>query len=175
MSLSIRNIEHFRQMYQNMFAELKYFACRYMPDETEAEDVVQDVWIKVWELKKEFDSEAAFKAYIYRAIHNASMLRRRNQPSIVDIGAVDMDGYTMDDSAVDNIIEAEVYAAINNAFNHLTPAARRVYAASLEGKTQKEIAAEFGISVNTVKKHINNANHEMRNKLRTLRMILLLI
>ena len=37
---------------------------------------------------------------------------------------------------------------------------------SLSGKTQREIAEEFHITINTVKKHINNANHQLRRRLK---------
>lgn len=71
------------------------------------------------------------------------------------------------------MIESELYQAINRVFDELSDSCRRVYAASLEGKSQKEIAEEFRISVNTVKKHINNANHYMKERLKRLLLFFL--
>ena len=64
------------------------------------------------------------------------------------------------------IIESEVYHAINKVFDELPDSCRKVYAASLSGKSQKEISEEFSISINTVKKHINNANRYMKSRLK---------
>jgi len=55
----------------------------------------------------------------------------------------------------------------------LPDASRRVYAACLNGKSYKEIAEEFNISINTVKKHINNANHYMRKRLKDFLLFIL--
>lgn len=64
------------------------------------------------------------------------------------------------------MIEAEVYSMVNTAFDELSDVCRQVYAASLSGKSQREIAEEFHITINTVKKHINNANHYLRRRLK---------
>lgn len=64
------------------------------------------------------------------------------------------------------MIQAEVYDMVNTAFDNLPDTCRKAYAASLAGKTQREIAEEFQITINTVKKHINNANHYLRKRMK---------
>ena len=77
-----------------------------------------------------------------------------------------LSGEPLEDDISTRIIEAEVYQMVNDAFEELSTPCRRVYSASLEGKSQKEIAAQYDITINTVKKHINNANHYLRDRLR---------
>lgn len=72
------------------------------------------------------------------------------------------------------MVESEIYAMINQAFSELSDAARRVYVESLKGKSQKEIAEELNISVNTVKKHIYNANQYLRKRLEHLFLLILI-
>ena len=59
-------------------------------------------------------------------------------------------------------------------FNELPPACREVYRLSLEGKKHEEIAEILQITVNTVKKHKNNANHYMRERLKHILSLLVL-
>ena len=67
---------------------------------------------------------------------------------------------------LENIIESEVFQMIQTVFNELTPACKEVYQLSLQGKSHEEISRLLNISVNTVKKHKNNANHYMRQRLK---------
>ena len=73
-----------------------------------------------------------------------------------------------EEAFVNRIIEAEIYALINEVFEELPMATRRVYQKSLEGKTHREIAEELNIAINTIKKHKNNANHYLRIRLEKL-------
>ncbi|WP_455968255.1 RNA polymerase sigma factor [Butyricimonas virosa] len=60
-------------------------------------------------------------------------------------------------------------------FNELSPSCREVYQLSLHGKSHEEISQLLDISVNTVKKHKNNANHYMRARLKHVLSFLLYI
>ena len=66
---------------------------------------------------------------------------------------------------LENILESEVFLLVQSVFDELSPACREVYQLSLNGKSHEEIAQLMNISINTVKKHKNNANHYMRERL----------
>ena len=82
-----------------------------------------------------------------------------------------MEGFEVEEaeeSFVYQMIEAEIYALINDIFEELPEACRNVYAKSLEGKSHKEIAEELNIAVTTIKKHKTNANNYLRERLKHL-------
>ena len=62
-----------------------------------------------------------------------------------------------------------------NIFDELPPACKEVYQLSLEGKKHEEIAKQLHISINTVKKYKNNANHYMRNRIKDFNLFLLFL
>ena len=70
-----------------------------------------------------------------------------------------------EESFVTKVMEAEVYALINEIFEELPDACKKVYSRSLEGKSHQEISEELHIAINTIKRHKNNANHYLRERL----------
>ena len=151
---------------------------QYLPDEDAVLDLMQDLWLKIWERKETRIKETAFRSYLYQALYR-SILNYMKHDAIVKEYAEkspdDREEQEKAQEATHRIIEAEIYQALNRVFDELPDACRRVYAASLEGKSQKEIAEEFSISINTVKKHINNANHYMKGRLKDFWEFLLLL
>ena len=112
---------------------------RYVGDEELACDLLQDIFIKLWEKGDKFEDELQLKAYLYRVVRNhcLTFLRDKQRQDRR------MEGF-----------EAE--------------ACRNVYAKSLEGKSHKEIAEELNIAVTTIKKHKTNANNYLRERLKHL-------
>ena len=79
---------------------------------------------------------------------------------------------TEEKSFLDNMLESEIFQALRTVFNELPPACKEVYLLSLQGKSHEEISLQMNITINTVKKHKNNANHYMRERLKYLLSIL---
>ena len=176
--IDLTDIYIFQQQYNENFRRLKYFGMQYLPDEDAVLDLMQDLWLKIWERKETRIKETAFRSYLYQALYR-SILNYMKHDAIVKEYAEkspdDREEQEKAQEATHRIIEAEIYQALNRVFDELPDACRRVYAASLEGKSQKEIAEEFSISINTVKKHINNANHYMKGRLKDFWEFLLLL
>lgn len=162
-----------RYLYDKYVASLRYFASRYLEDDAQIEDVVQDAFLQLWEKRQHFPNENAVKAYLYKAVRSLAIdaIRHRH---IIDRHH-DQVVYEAEKQEffLENILESEVFLLVQSVFNELSPACRQVYQLSLEGKSHEEIASLLNISVNTVKKHKNNANHYMRERLRHLLSILL--
>lgn len=165
--LDLTDVSVFQQQYNHYFSQLKYFGMHYLPDEDAVSDLIQDLWLKIWENKTMHISEEAFKHYLFQSLYNA-VLNYMKHDSVVQAYAAkkQQEGEGMEEEIVCKMIEAEVYHSVNQVFEELPDACRAVYAASLDGKSQKEIAEEFSITINTVKKHINNANHYMRRRMK---------
>lgn len=88
-----------------------------------------------------------------------------------------MEGFEVEDteeSFVYQMIEAEIYALINDIFEELPDACKNVYVKSLEGKSHKEIAEELHIAITTIKKHKTNANNYLRKRLKDLLFLVML-
>ena len=165
----------FRVLYDRYVIALRYFAAKYVTDEDVIEDVVQDAFVALWEKRMEFRVENAVKAYLYKAVrHDCLNLLRHRQVENKYAERMIREG---DDSEsfLDQILESEIFQALLSVFDELSPACKEVYQMSLDGNSHEEIARKLNISVNTVKKHKNNANHYMKERLKNVLSILLWI
>ena len=156
----------FRYLYNKYAATLRYFSAKYLDNDDTIEDVIQDAFVNLWEKRDECTSENAIKAYLYKTVRSLSVdvIRRKD---IVNRYAKKIIMEEDDrEFFLENIIESEVFQMIQTVFNELTPACKEVYQLSLQGKSHEEISRLLNISVNTVKKHKNNANHYMRQRLK---------
>lgn len=173
--LSKDNDKVFRYLYNKYAATLRYFAAKYIDDDATIEDVIQDAFLNLWEKRGEFKTENTIKAYLYKIVRSFSVdtIRRRNianrHAEQIFLEKDDQEFF------LENIVESEVFQMIQIVFNELSPACREVYQLSLNGKSHEEISQLLDISINTVKKHKNNANHYMREKLKHVLLFLISI
>lgn len=156
----------FRYLYDKYASTLRYFSAKYVDDDATIEDVVQDAFLNLWEKRNEFKTESTIKAYLYKIVRSFSVdtIRRRNianrYAEKIVLEKEDQEFF------LENIVESEVFQMIQTVFNELPPSCREVYELSLHGKSHEEISQLLDISINTVKKHKNNANHYMRERLK---------
>lgn len=165
--INLSDINVFQQQYKQNFRSLKYFGMQYLPNEEVVSDLIQDIWLKIWERRENHISEAAFKHYLFQSLYRSILNYIKHDKIVKEYSETTLNnGEVIEQEITYKIIESEIYQAVNQVFEELPASCRRVYAASLNGKSQKEIAEEFYISINTVKKHINNANHYMKKRLK---------
>lgn len=141
-------------------------AKRLLKNEDEAEDVVQEIFLWIWEHRDTIDVSQGIQAWLMGAVRNktASLVRqqiarRRREKDYVDL----RHQFVPESSSIET---EELRVQIDIAINDISPAARQAFILSyLEDKTQKEIAAEMGIKVQSVKNHIHRAVTQLRKKL----------
>ena len=65
--------DSFEQVFRTHFKSLHSYACTIMRDPVAAEEVVQTIFVKLWEKKEELEIRENVAVYLYRAVHNASL------------------------------------------------------------------------------------------------------
>lgn len=170
-TIDLSSAKQFKAGYEQYFTALKYFAMHYLENEEAVLDLLQDFFIKLWEKGEVYQNEEAFKAYLYRGVRNSCLnylrCKKRREKR--------MEGYEKEDyekDFVSRVIEAEVFSLINEVFEELPEACKRVYRMSLEGKSHREIADELHIAINTIKRHKNHANRYIRERLEKLLVLM---
>lgn len=147
----------FDAIYNRYCHKLHGFVLRYLKQEQDAEGIVQEVFIKIWEARAKIDVYASFESFLFTIAYNSTMsvLRKRvcdNQSRAY------LKSLQQSDSA-ENIIDEIVYEELNlkvqTLLKQLTPRQREIYILSREeGLIHKEIAQKLNISENTVKNHL---------------------
>jgi|SRR5690606_16075615 len=128
------------------------FALRFVRDKEIAEEIVQDVFHKVWMRKESFKDVNALKAFLYISTKNAAY----NEISKIQNRYKHQEEYAKGNDPIDqpvmqHIIRTEVYASLSAAINELPLQCQKIIKLLFEEeKKPAEIAEELGVTISTV-------------------------
>jgi RNA polymerase sigma-70 factor, ECF subfamily len=155
------------KVYKTAFRSLLYYATEITGQHNLGEEVVQDVFLKIWQTREELYIKGSFKAYLFQSVHNHSLNVLRQQKTRKEsVNFVTnektwqfiSDNYKIDDNLIDKIFSDETEAIIEQIIKDLPEQCRKVFSMSrLESLNNGEIATRLGLSENTVKTHIYRA------------------
>jgi RNA polymerase sigma-70 factor (ECF subfamily) len=156
--IKLDNRSLFEQLFQTYYSSLCRFVWRMSGDLSTSEDVVQEVFIKLWERQELLQSLTNPKAFLYRSVYNHFIsTHRKSLKNTVDVWSL------LDESPAENIIENTLFAQetahfVDQAMLRLSEATRLVFTLSREeGLSYIDIAKTLDISVSSVEKHIMKA------------------
>ncbi len=147
----------FLWLYDNYHVLLYNYIFHFVKSVPVAEDLLQDVFIKIWRARERIDPVRGAKAYCYRVARNAvySFLSSMARQKELEAEFLNVSGVL---SAPDHLSETEqeqLEMLLYNTINDL-PEKRKIVFRScrIEGKSYDEVADQLGISRNTVKEHL---------------------
>ena len=165
--LSKRDEAAFEQVFKTHYKNLHAYAFTILKDEDEAEEMVQQVFFKLWERSEHLSFSGPIAAYLYRAVHNESLNFIKHQK--VKAGHQLHVAYSMKnktEQASPKMIRKELENKFREALNELPEQCRTVFQLSrFEDMKYKEIADKLDISVKTVENHMGKALKLLRTKL----------
>jgi RNA polymerase sigma-70 factor (ECF subfamily) len=147
-------------------------ACRYLQSREEARDVVQDLFLWIWDHRYEWRVEGSLQAYLYRSTHNRSFGRLRHRRLEQRFRDAQMRAVESTSAAVapDHADAAahlsDLAQAVERVMADLPERCREVFALNRQHHlTYPQIAEVFDISVKTVEAHMGRALKVLRAKL----------
>jgi len=168
------NQQIFKEFYEENSPSLRYFASKYLQEDSSIDDIVQDSFVTFWENRNKLNTYNSAKSYLYTIVRNSCLNSIRHN-SVKKKYLNTIRETDNSDSFLDNILEAEIFNLVMKFFNELPPACRNVYKLSISGLSHKDISEKLNISVNTVKKHKNLANHFIKEKISKVLELMLLV
>jgi len=164
--------EHaFEQLYRLYFPRLYAFSNKIIRDNGLAKDVVQNVYIKLWETRSSLSFENP-EAFLYQMVRNASLNYIRHLKVVDNLKLMVKDQYLGEElyyiDLVGNepyiLIEKELEEKILKVMDSLPDKCLAVFRMSrIDGLKNREIADHLGLSVKAVEKHISKALQIYRN------------
>jgi RNA polymerase sigma-70 factor, ECF subfamily len=156
----------FEEVFKAHFQALHHYAFTIVRDEVIAEEMVQNVFCKLWEKREELQVQGAIKSYLYRAVHNGCLNWLKQQKGRArhhdNIFKQSTEAQHDHDGAEFRQLKQRIQAELNE----LPEQCRTVFQLSrFEELNYKEIAETMGITVSTVKNHMNKALRVLRTKL----------
>lgn len=158
----------FAALYRRYHQKLFFFVLNMAGSHQAAEDVLQEVFVKVWAERKSLPQVANFNAYIYRMAKNhvLNALKRTAHEMLIlaEIGK-DMEQSTED--VLTLLSYKDVHSVLKSGIEELPTQQKLVFRLSREeGLKHDEIARQLNISPLTVKKHVSQALLYLREKIR---------
>lgn len=157
----------FEQLFRTYYERLCRYAYTLLKDDDEAEEMVQTVFLTLWEKHADLEITLSLKAYLYRAVHNHCLNRIKHfsvREAHRDYALyVQTDGY---DSVTEAMQASELEERIERAVSKLPEQCQVVFRMSrFEELKYQEIADQLGLSVKTIENQIGKALRIMRQEL----------
>jgi len=157
----------FEKLYFRYCKKLYNFVFSLCKNREDTEELVQLVFMKVWEKRTEIDTELSFSGYIFRIAKNSilnKIKKRINERVYLDYLLSRPED--LSNSVEKNINFLELNLEIERLINNIPEKRREIFLLSRkEGLTYREIAAKLSISVNTVNTQISKSLEELRDRL----------
>ncbi|QEC51003.1 RNA polymerase sigma-70 factor (ECF subfamily) [Anseongella ginsenosidimutans] len=149
----------FEKLFNLHYEALCRCAFRIVQDKPATEDIVQDVFLSLWNKRDTLQADAGLRSYLYKASINSSLNYLRKQKNSASRNAAFQEEVTAAGLSADqHLHHKETANRIQELINALPPACRTVFVLSrYENMSYREIAASLGISVNTVENHMSKA------------------
>jgi RNA polymerase sigma-70 factor (family 1) len=151
----------FRELFKRYYKALYLAAFFYLRDEQEAEDVVQQVFVKFWEEKYFLHIQTSYKSFLYTAVRNACLNRlKKNKSQQKPLSGMKEEKVKQ---ALDFILDEEEQQVIAQACLQIPEKSRAalelVY---LQNYSYQKAAEKLGITINTLKSNLKLALKVLR-------------
>ncbi|TCC93158.1 RNA polymerase sigma factor [Pedobacter hiemivivus] len=134
-----------------------------------AEEILQEVFLKIWDKRLSINIESSFKSYIFKIAHNLVMdLFRRAAFDRNLINRLAIESNSSFDNSTEDIIDfKDTQKLIDEAIELLPPQRKNVYLlCKIEGKTYQEVSELLNISTSTVSDHIVKATKLIKHHIK---------
>jgi len=170
------NDHNFEEIYLKYFSRMVRFAQAYVLEMEEAENIIQDVFITLWERRDDLKIHVSLASYLFILIKNRCIdyLRRKKHAELGKrqmqedfTHELQMKLYSLEALDTAFVSNSDIERIIAVAVESLPPKCREIFILSkIEGKKNREIAAQLHISESTVENQMGIALRKLRNELK---------
>lgn len=157
--------ESLRKIYNLLRNQLVSFLKGYVSDEESIKEIIQDVFVKLWENREKINSEESLLNYIYTIAKNHVIdILRKKRLKFVDFENINESELNNSNTTSETIEYKELEEIINDGINKLSDRKKEVFLLHRTDKlTYPEISEKLNISISAVEKNISSALKELRN------------
>lgn len=168
------NPEAFKEVFRLLYPRLKGYCKLFVSDENEAEDIIQESFITLWEKRANVDASQRIESLLFVMVRNRCLNFLKNTKlnsekiSIENLNVAELQYlYQLDlVKREEKSLEEMLIVSFQEAVNKLPDKMKMVFVkCKLEGLKQTEVADELGISIKMVEKQISKAKKQIREQL----------
>jgi RNA polymerase sigma-70 factor (ECF subfamily) len=173
--VEIELFERIKQSDENAFETLFYsyykylclYASKIIQDDDSAEEIVQDLFVKLWEKREQLNIETSIKNYLFRSVKNLCINYIQHNKTKLRYAQKIISEVENNYSDDDNFTEIELSQKIEESINSLPEKRKEIFRLSRQdGFKYHEIATKLNISIKTVETQMSLAIKTLREKLK---------
>ncbi|WP_430815946.1 RNA polymerase sigma factor [Carboxylicivirga sp. RSCT41] len=161
-------------LFNTLYNPLVNYANGYLENISESEDLVQDIFVKIWNKSIEIKDNRKVKSFLYTTVRNRCLNHIRN----IKRQNMKFEEYVYNSesevSIEEDIIREEFYSEIYKVINELPSQCQKIFKLYLSGLKNPEIAEELGLSIETIKTQKKRARKQLKERLGRLKYLFLL-
>jgi len=157
----------FESLFHFYYGYLCLYATKVLKNDSAAEEIIQDFFVKLWEKREQLNIETSLKNYLFRSVKNLCINHiQHNKTKIRHVQNVLSENET-NFSDDDNYPEIDLSIKIEESINSLPEKRKEIFRLSRqEGLKYHEIATKLNISIKTVETQMSLAIKTLREKLK---------
>jgi|YNPMSStandDraft_1061717.scaffolds.fasta_scaffold54598_3 RNA polymerase sigma-70 factor (ECF subfamily) len=160
------NVVLFEKFFKRHYSEFCMLASRYLNDRDAAEEVVQEVFVKIWEKRSFIEVKGSLTAYFNMAIKNTCLNYLKHKQIEFDF-ARNFVQQKKEDALSEEGFDEELVEKIRKAIDLLPPQRKKIFCMSrYDGLKYHEIAHRLQLSIKTVEAQMGLALKQLRDQLR---------
>jgi RNA polymerase sigma-70 factor, ECF subfamily len=168
LALQIHNESDFNALFTQHYKELCRLLLPMIKDRDAIEDIVQDVFLKVWIRRAELEIQTSFKAYLCKAVILRGIDHIRKEKTVqnarAELKILQPQSHT---DVEENLHEKELKRAIEKGMDDMSENMRAIFHLSrFAGLKNREVAEQLGISIKTVESNMGKALKIMHEHLK---------
>jgi len=164
----------FRRIMETWYSPLFNFANGYLNNTENAKEVIQDVFLQLWDHRQKLADDTSLNAYLFALTRNRCIDLIRREKLMLRFRTDKQEEYArltenhqaLSDPILDEIFTMELQTEINKTVNSLPEQCRKVFLMSrTDGMKNKEISKVLNLSEKTVESHLTKALRTIRTTL----------
>lgn len=168
------DISVFEWLYSEYYVALMIYARNFVRDEKASEEIVQDIFLKLWESREKIEIIGSLRCYLFAAVKNhcldylkhKQIVHRYNEQYTKQLRNAEYFYLFTQESGESAMIANELETHIREAIGSLPEQCRKIFLMNrFENLKYHEISEKLGVTVNTVQKQISIALEKLRDKL----------
>ncbi|AUP79974.1 RNA polymerase sigma factor [Flavivirga eckloniae] len=178
LKLSKSDKKAYRFIYTNYYDNLCVYLYSFTNNDQLAEDIAQDILLKLWEKREQLKIHSSLKSYLYKSAYNAFINNYKSRKRINEkLEAIKFTKLNQMENKIEDIkIMEQRLLYLKSAIDELPPKCKEALLLSkIEGYKYKEIAEVMNISVKTVENHIAHAFKLLRGKMTSKKFLLFFV
>ncbi len=150
------NVKAFESIYEKYFHPIYYFCLKYLKDKNEAEEIVQSLFLKIWEKRQTLNQELNFSSFLFRiAINDICNHIKKKRYEIKYFDYLQGNAKDSHNSTFEQIICNDIDHHLEKLIDKLPPQRKRIFLMSRKDNlSYEEISTKLNLSVRTVENHI---------------------